>query len=74
MIKKQQLDNDIDQMFPIQLGQTYFYNGQEVLVLEPSVVDGVAGFKVSVVGSSAVKFVSNGELKTKAELNQKTEE
>lgn len=67
-ISKEQVDAEIDEMFPIQVGQTYFCNGQEVLVLESATDNGVEGFKVSPTQSNEVFFTPKGTLKTKAEL------
>jgi hypothetical protein len=65
-VNKAQLDKAIDELFPIEVGQTYFYDGKEVVV----VAEVAEGFQVRVL-SGEVILAPKGSLKTKAELSLK---
>lgn len=64
----------IYEVFPVEVGHTYIFNGQEVVALEATTENGVEGFKVSPAQSNEILFAPKGSLKTRAELELKTEE
>lgn len=78
-ISKSQVDAEIDEMFPIAVGQTYIFtkSGNEVRVIEATsmVVNGqtVQGHTVARVDSGKTLFAPQGTLKTKAELDLEAE-
>ncbi|MBX2986702.1 MAG: hypothetical protein KF802_02290 [Bdellovibrionaceae bacterium] len=65
-ISKKQFNDAIDELFPIQVGNTYLFNGQEVVVIEATTENGVEGFKVSNKKSQKVLFAPKDSLLTKS--------
>lgn len=73
-VSKEQFDAAIDELFPIQVGETYVFtkSGNEVRVVEATsvVLNGktVEGHTVARIDSGKTLFAPKGTLKTKAEL------
>lgn len=68
MKTKAEFDQMIYEVFPVEVGHTYIFNGQEVVALEATTENGVEGFKVSPAQSNEVLFAPKGSLKTKAQI------
>ena len=79
-VTKEQFDAAIDELFPIQVGETYVFtkSGNEVRVVEATsvVLNGktVQGHTVARIDSGKTLFAPKGTLKTKAELDLADEE
>lgn len=80
MVSKNQFDAAINEMFPIQVGETYIFSksGNEVRVVEATsvVLNGktVEGHTVARINSGKTLFAPKGTLKTKTELGLDEEE